>query len=224
MAEPDQHAAEARPAFAPLRAIECALLFGVGPALIDLRTLGRVLIPLLLVFGACCLVALLMDKGFDRKRLWSWRAMARDLPRVVLIFVGFGTLIGAFTAIFFPDRLFGFMIGNTRLWVMVMVLYPFFSVYPQEVIYRAFFFRRYRDVFRTPWQMIAASGIAFGWAHIVLENWIAVGMCTVGGVLFGWTYHRTRSTLAASVEHALYGDLIWTIGLGWFFYAGSVGS
>ncbi len=213
-----------RPAFSAWRAIECALVFGVGPALLDLRVFGRVLIPLLLGFGAFCLLALLIDRDFEKRRLIGLRGLVGDLPRILLVFVAGGTLICLFTWIMFPERLFGFVTGNTGLWLSVMLLYPIFSVYPQEIIYRAFFFRRYRAVFREPWQMIVASGVAFGWAHVVLENWIAVLLCTIGGLLFAWTYHRSRSTLAASVEHALYGDLIWTIGLGWFFYAGSVGS
>lgn len=37
------------------------------------------------------------------------------------------------------------------------------------------------------------------------------------GVLFAWTYERTRSTLAVSVEHALFGCWMFTVGLGSFF-------
>ena len=40
----------------------------------------------------------------------------------------------------------------------------------------------------------------------------------LGGWLFARRYQRTRSLLTVSVEHALYGVLIFTIGLGDLFY------
>jgi len=30
-------------------------------------------------------------------------------------------------------------------------------------------------------------------------------------------------SLAAGLEHALWGDLLFTLGLGWYFYTGSIG-
>jgi hypothetical protein len=43
-----------------------------------------------------------------------------------------------------------------------------------------------------------------------------------GGWLFARRYQRTRSLLAASVEHALYGVLAFTVGLGTLFYHAAV--
>ena len=42
-------------------------------------------------------------------------------------------------------------------------------------------------------------------------------------LLFAWTYERTESSLAAGLQHALFGCWLFTAGLGWFFYLGSVG-
>ena len=39
-----------------------------------------------------------------------------------------------------------------------------------------------------------------------------------GGALFAWTYLRTKSTLAAGMEHALYGFWAFFVGLGWFVF------
>jgi hypothetical protein len=44
----------------------------------------------------------------------------------------------------------------------------------------------------------------------------------IGGWLFARRYQRTRSLLAASVEHALYGVLAFTVGLGALFHHGAV--
>jgi membrane protease YdiL (CAAX protease family) len=104
-----------------------------------------------------------------------------------------------------------------------MILYPLLSVYPQELIFRTFFFHRYRQIFRQSWVLILASGLSFGLAHLFFANWIAPTLTLLGGLQFARTYDRTNSTLQAAIEHGLWGDLIFTIGLGWYFYGGSIG-
>jgi membrane protease YdiL (CAAX protease family) len=69
--------------------------------------------------------------------------------------------------------------------------------------------------------MLVASAVAFGFAHIILGNWIAVALCTIGGLLFALTYQRSGSLLLVCIDHALFGNFIFTIGLGRFFYHGS---
>jgi membrane protease YdiL (CAAX protease family) len=70
--------------------------------------------------------------------------------------------------------------------------------------------------------MILVSGISFGLAHLLYGNWVAPVMAGLGGVLFGYRYQRSRSLVAAGVEHGLWGNLLYTLGLGWFFYSGSI--
>ncbi len=106
--------------------------------------------------------------------------------------------------------------------MMVMCLYPLLSVVPQEIIFRPFFFRRFEPLFPRPWLMLAASAITFGFAHVLFQNWVAVLMCMAGGLIFAITYQRTRSLAVVWFEHALYGCFIFTIGLGTYFYHGSV--
>jgi membrane protease YdiL (CAAX protease family) len=105
-------------------------------------------------------------------------------------------------------------------WALVMVLYPLFSAYPQELVYRAFFFHRYRLLFRTPRQMIWASSLAFAFLHIIFQNPIGVILTIPGGYLLSLTYQRTNSLVLTGIEHALYGNLVFTVGLGLYFYRG----
>ncbi|MEO1131049.1 MAG: CPBP family glutamic-type intramembrane protease, partial [Planctomycetota bacterium] len=86
------------------------------------------------------------------------------------------------------------------------------------------FFRRYRALFSSRASMLIASTVAFAWLHIVFENWVVVFLAGVAGFIFSWTYMRTRSGFAVGLEHAVYGNALFTIGLGWFFFTGSVGS
>jgi|GEM_PF-5893722 len=46
---------------------------------------------------------------------------------------------------------------------------------------------------------------------------------TLDGLLFARTYQRSESTLQASLEHALRGDFLFILGLGWCFYGGLIG-
>jgi membrane protease YdiL (CAAX protease family) len=94
------------------------------------------------------------------------------------------------------------------------------SVYPQELLYRAFFVRRYRHLFPRKEFLLLASALVFAWMHLIFRNPFAVVLTLVGGLFFTHTYIRTRSLRLVCLEHALYGNLIFTIGLGEFFTQG----
>jgi membrane protease YdiL (CAAX protease family) len=116
--------------------------------------------------------------------------------------------------------LFGLPRSQPVLWAIIMVAYPLLSAYPQELIFRGFLFHRYGRAFG-PAGTIVASAAAFGFAHVFFHNWFAVIASTVGGVLFALRYARSRSLLAATIEHGLYGVLLFTVGLGQFVYHGA---
>lgn len=224
------------------RAGEGIALFVLLPAAIAITGNHDLLFPLLWGGMAVCLVWLLLDPTFDRAQLGRFRAAGRELPRIAFNFaVGGLIVLGLAVLLHFVPRLvwpgadasqlaeyahrlrpFRFPQSNTRLYLTIMVFYPLVSVYPQEVIFRTFFCHRYAPLIRSRWALIIACGLAFAWAHIIFRNWVAVTLCLPGGMLFAWTYLRSRSTVAASVEHALFGDWIFTVGLGTLFYTGAV--
>lgn len=205
------------------RRAEFALLFIAVPAMIAIfrRDLGTALIPILLLFAALALSLLLLDRSFDRRTLWNAHTVRRVLPWIGGAFVAGAAMLTLGVLLFLPERLLALPRRSPEMWMIVMLLYPLLSVYPQEIIYRAFFFHRYAALFPSKLWTIGASALAFGWMHIVFQNAVAVGLSTLGGALFAWTYHRTRSVFAASVEHALYGCFVFTVGLGWYFYGGA---
>lgn len=200
---------------------EFMALYTVLPTLFVLDVLGTVIIPALVAGALFCLTFLLVDPTFDWRRLWSGARAAKVLPAVALRFAVLAVAIGAVVAAAMPQDLFALPRRNAALWAAIMVGYPMASVYPQEIIYRAFLFQRYGPIFRTPLAMTLASAGAFAYAHIVFGSWVSVAMTAVGGFLFARTYQRSGSLAAASAEHALYGCFVFTIGLGHYFYAGS---
>ena len=205
---------------------------------------GRFMIPTLALFTLFGLSLLLLDRSFPRRQLWNFQAAKPELPRILIRFVILAaglTLLAWQLEIGAPlrdwlnannigqrwlglgERFFAFPRNNPRLWLIIMVFYPVISVWPQEVLYRAFFFHRYSRILPRPILRIIFSGFVFGFMHIVFMNPVAPTLCLLGGLLFAHTYERTRSTLAASFEHALYGCWVFTVGLGAYFYGGTYG-
>jgi membrane protease YdiL (CAAX protease family) len=100
------------------------------------------------------------------------------------------------------------------LWVSILFFYSVFSVYPQELIYRTFFFDRYQSLFKNKKLFLMCNAILFSLAHLFFRNALVMILTFIGGLLFGLTYNRTKSTLLVSIEHAIYGCWLFTVGMG----------
>ena len=179
------------------------------------------LIPTILVITGFIIVVL-------RLQGWHYRELLILGPRqswtnmlvLFLVFVGVWTAV---VLLWFPENFLEFPTTMPGLWLMVIVLYPLVSAFPQEILYRTYFFRRYPDFFENnKWLIIILSGTLFMWGHLLFMNPIALGATLAGGLIIAWRYYHTRSVLLASVEHALYGNLFFTLGLGQFLYSGMV--
>jgi len=70
--------------------------------------------------------------------------------------------------------------------------------------------------------MIVVSAAVFAFMHVIFQNPFAVGLTFVGGLLFAWRFHATRSLLVATIEHSLYGVLMFSVGMArYFLYQGN---
>jgi membrane protease YdiL (CAAX protease family) len=154
------------------------------------------------------------------------REMSRPIPwrevfSIAVLFVVIGGSIAVWVRQEMPDVFLSMPQGNPSLWRLVMVFYPLLSVIPQELVYRTFFFHRYGPLFgRFTWAAILLNGALFGFAHIIFGSWTSVLLSGALGCLLAYRYVVTRSFWAVWLEHALYGDLIFTIGLGRYFFTG----
>ena len=176
-------------------------------------------IPVLVV-GAVAVVVHLRRRRGDRPELVGAGALRGALPRVLLLWLVISLLATAIVALVARDDLFDMPREQPLLWALIVVGYPLLSVYPQELLFRAFLLDRYAPVFGRGRAAAAASAVAFGFAHLLFGNVLAVVATVAGGWLFARRYQRTGSLLTVSVEHALYGLTIFTIGLGQYFYHG----
>jgi len=206
----------------PRLALEFALIFVGVPLLAGWQgqLLRRWVIPQLLLLAGIFLVLLWRDPSFDRQQMRAvpqdWR---RSLLRIVVFF-----LLGGAAVLYLAWRsgvdLFAFPRERPFLWLLVVLLYPLVSALPQEVIFRLFLFHRYRSLFPDPRLMMLVSASVFALAHLQLGNLVALGLPFLGGLLFAHTFGTTRSLPMVTLEHGLWGDWLFTLGLGVYFYGG----
>jgi len=200
---------------------EMIVLFVLLPVAFHFKPFPFPPIPALWLLTAYCLFRLLHDPAFDRRRLWNPAALPASAAHILTGFAVIALLVAVGVYFLAPHRLFNFVRRAPAFWALVMCLYPVLSVYPQGIIYRAFFFQRYRGLFPNTAALIVASAVAFSFAHIIFRNPIAFSFTLAGGLLFAWRYAETGSLLTSAFEHALYGCWMFTIGLGEYFYKGA---
>jgi membrane protease YdiL (CAAX protease family) len=147
--------------------------------------------------------------------------LAKDLKPIAIRFAVLAPIIAGLAWYFLPDSFLQLPRQAPALWIAVMFIYPLLSVWPQEMVYRAFIYNRYAPLFGQKWGYVAVSALAFGYVHMIFLNGIAIAMTAFGGLLFARDYARHKSLLLVCLEHALYGCLVFTVGLGRFFYSGA---
>ena len=202
--------------------VEFLVLFCLVPAGLALWPLPGWPFPILWTATIYCFVVLWRKPDFRTRELWRAAAVPRQWRSILAFFLPVAAVISA-TVYFVAPRVFLNLPRRQPFgWALVMLLYPLLSVVPQTLVYRAFIFARYRILFPSVSGMLFASAVSFSWVHIVLRNPVAPLLTLPAGVLFAWRYKRTGSVMASALEHALYGCLIFTIGLGGYFYTGAV--
>lgn len=112
-----------------------------------------------------------------------------------------------------PDKVFEIVIQKPLLWLAIIIIYSCTSVYFQEFVYRVFFFRRYSSLFNRK-IIVFINGLVFGFAHLIFKNYLIFLMTFLGGIVFALTYRKTKSLLLTSLEHAVYGCWLFTLGIG----------
>jgi len=201
--------------------LEFTLIFILFPLFLSLFTPQPLLLFLWMV-TLICLYILLKDTSFERQNFWRAESIGSFIQPILIQFLLISLLLILVLYFLMPNFLFSFMREKTLLWIAILFFYPLFSVYPQEIVYRAFFFHRYRVLFPNKQIMILVNALLFGYMHIIFHNWIAVILTIGGGVLFARLYTKTHSLAVVFIAHSLYGCMLFTIGLGQFFYTGTL--
>jgi len=202
------------------RWLEVFALFGAVPFCIRLALPTRYLLPVLWVISLIVYLALRRSRTFDRTSLTTWNGWRHELKPMLLRFALLAAVLIIALALYRPQLLFSLPSRNLRIWLTVVVLYPILSVFPQGLIYRALFMHRYAILFGRPVAVRLAGALVFSLAHLPFGNPVALIFTFFGGLVFLSTYQRTGSLPLTWLEHALYGNLLFTVGWGYFLYHG----
>ena len=180
------------------------------------------------LFGIVWLLALVSAFLLWRTPSFSFRTLLRgpvlsEWPIIAGYFVVTAATCVIFVLVVAPESFLSIPTYRPNLWIAIMILYPLLSALPQELIFRSLFFERYGALFPTPAILLLANGLVFGIGHLFYMNWITIAMTAIGGTIMGWAYMRNRSVIMAWVLHAIAGNIIFTVGLGRYFYHGAIG-
>ena len=141
----------------------------------------------------------------------NWRLF---WERTALKFLVLAILTTLFVRFSEKANLFEVFENKPRLWFVMVLIYTVFSVYPQELIYRTLYFQRYESLFKNKLLFIVLNAIVFSMAHLFFRNTLVHILTFIGGIIFALTYNKTRSTVMVSIEHAIYGCWLFTVGMG----------
>ncbi|HDZ34841.1 MAG TPA: CPBP family intramembrane metalloprotease, partial [Pseudoalteromonas sp.] len=180
------------------------------------------LIPALIILMSVCCMLLLGDPHFKRFRLTSLGQFSAVKKRLFSFFFLGALFSGMFYGIIHQGNWFTLPRNSFNDWLLLLLLYPILSVIPQELIFRTYFFHRYKRIMPKKAVRIIVSASVFALAHIVYANWIAVGLAFLGGLLFAYTYAQSRSTFVCVIEHSLWGLWMFTLGIGSYLDSGAM--
>lgn len=185
-----------------------------------------ILLPAERMFTALAAVTLLGLGLLWRSGGFDWTSLAGGWDRVRWTLVlGLGlvtTAAGtALLALVRPEDLFGLWRFDAGLFLAVMVLYPFLSALPQELVFRVLFFHRYGPILPAPRRAVALNAVFFALAHLMYWSWVVAAATLIGGAIFAAAY-RSRGFAEAWLLHAVAGNVLFAIGMGSYFYSGNV--
>ncbi len=196
-----------------LYAVEFILLFVVFPIALCLKfpiwikgALG--------LFGLIYVLRILLIARYSFFKKGLQFSSNKYVYKVVLIFFAIIFTSSLYMHYFKPDKLFYVVRNNLKLWIFILFVYSFLSVLPQEIIYRSFFFERYTMFFKNKHFLILINALVFSLGHLFFQNTLVLGITFVGGLIFGYSYLKSKSLLLVSFEHALYGCWLFTVGMG----------
>jgi uncharacterized protein len=205
------------------RIAELAIIFIGAPVAMRAAIHGwhiPLFLALLPVF-VIAVIILLADPTFRLRTELSRGFSGRQLMSILAVFALAGGAVTYWVWLIHPHWYLEFPKARPELWARIMLMYPFASVAVQELVYRTFYFHRYGALFgRSRWLGILLNGALFGFGHIVIGTQFAILGTLLTGTLFAMRYAATRSFWAVFLEHTLWGWLVFTVGLGRFFFTG----
>lgn len=198
-----------------LRSTEALAIFAALPLVNTFKTRIPPVVALG-VLGVYLVAILATDKTFEPKHHHNPHAVVTHAPYIALKTVGTALAVAVLARKVTPDEFLAPIRTNRKALAKELALYWTLSVVPQELLYRTFFYHRYKG--EIPAHLFGViNAAAFGFAHVIFKNAMAPLLTFGAGILFAHSYERHRSLPLVSLEHALYGSLLFALGMGKYF-------
>lgn len=201
-----------------LKVLEIVIIFFLLPLLMkyNLIPLPRI-IMLLLVFIVVLIVCIRKNYFPTAWNYFPTLGKAYWL-KIGAVYLGSFLLFVAYLSFILHETPFLILREKPLFMLIIALLYPFVSALPQEIIYRTFFFARYKSLFSKPIYLLLFNMVAFSWLHIIYNNIESIVLTLLAGLVFTLSYYRKRSLLLVTLEHSILGLIIFLTGMGQFFY------
>jgi membrane protease YdiL (CAAX protease family) len=204
-------------------ALEFVLLCIVLPTVIIVFKLAPYMLLFLWAAWAVCWSIYRHYHFAELQALWKWKAVTwENMKPIILRWLVCSLLMLAFTYYYDPERLFYIVKERPQLLLFLLFFYPIFSALPQEFIFCTFFFQRYKPFFKSRKARVWASAIVFAYAHVLFINPVAPVLSFIAGLIFASTFAKTKSLALVTIEHSMYGLVLFAVGLGWYFWGGAL--
>lgn len=192
---------------------ELIILFVVIPIALAFPFFIGIKIAIVLLAIVYCLWLSINQQLFSKKDFFQLQ-QHRYWKKIVVYFflIAFSTTFLVWK--FLPENFFVVVKKAPLFWIGLILFYCIFSVYPQELLYRLFFFKRYATITSSTSFLISINILIFPLAHLFFHSWLVLLITIIGGVLFSISYHKTKSLLVTFLEHSLYGSWLFTVGMG----------
>ena len=197
----------------PLKKLEFFFIFLIIPSTIFFLDSSIIIFLTLYLVSILSLVILYFDKTFlftSLKKKIDWKFVI--IFSVIFFFLGF-----FYVLLVDKNLLFIFPKTNFKLWLIVIFIYPILSVIPQELVYRVFFFQRYFPNINRFYFPVFLNLVVFAYGHLVFSNMHAIIITAIVSPIFTYAYLK-KSFLTCVILHTLGGQIIFTLGLGKYFF------
>lgn len=196
--------------------LEMLLLFAGVPFVFLLPIAVQIKVGLFLLAAIYVIIIAIRErkkKVFQTRNCNQIVVFQKILLRLAII------VIGTITVLYFTNKedLFNVISTKPLLWLQFSGVYLLASVIPQELLYRTFFVKRYQTIFSNETALIITNALLFSLGHIWFKSAIVLAFTFIGGILFIKTYLHSKSIIIVTIEHALYGIWLYTVGYGALF-------
>ena len=121
-------------------------------------------------------------------------------------------LVVSVTVLYGNDSFANELDFNKYFFILVLLLfYLFFSVIPQELIFRFLFFHRYTDYFNK-YELLFLNSLVFSLCHVIYFDIYIFLFAFLGNLLFTFNYMKNKSLLLVIIEHFLIGQTLIILG------------